>query len=147
MPAAWRFKPKEIDVLRTALLTCLALLLTACANRPDAEEIQRQVTNVLTRDGYGQVYEVANFTKVDGVPRGDDTYVAVVEYDLRFRVGMSEAASRLQQSSGSIFAAGAAVAELVAEYGQFNAGDVVHREGEVPFLRSEKGWRIDWAPY
>lgn len=127
---------------RLALLLFLTLL-GACSQRPATTEIEQQIRAELTGGGYGDVYRVENFRKVNGIAHEDGRYEAMVEYDLRFVTGVAGAAEALQQRSGSIFAAGAAVAELAAEYGHFASGDVIHRERRVRFVQTEQGWRID----
>lgn len=128
---------------RLALVVTLVTLLAACTSRPSTTLIERQVVAQLTRGELDRIYTVENFRKVNGLPRDDNTYIAEVAYDLRFKTDIQGAARILQQGSGSIFAAGAEAARLAVEFGDFEAGDVVHREEQVRFVRTEKGWRID----
>lgn len=124
----------------------LALFLAACSSKPDEQAIRLQVTERLLERHGTTIFEVVNFHKTNGIPRDDNTYIAEVEYDLRFKVDLDEAAEALQQQSGSIFAAGMQAAGLGMAYGDFKAGDLVHRKERVRFVRSEKGWLIDEEP-
>lgn len=130
--------------IRSGLLTLLALaLLAGCSSKPADEAIRRQVTDRLLQQYGDTIFEVVNFSKVNGIPRDRNTYVAEVEYDLRFKVGLEGATAALQQNSGSIFAAGMQAAALGMAYGDFKAGDTLQRKERVRFVRAEKGWLID----
>jgi len=131
---------------RLLSLFIIALFLTACSSRPDALTIERQVTARLQQQQGSEIFDVINFRKTNGIPRDDNTYIAEVEYDLRFKVDLDEAAQVLQKKSGSIFAAGMEAAKLGMTYGDFKAGDTIHRKERVRFVRAEKGWLIDEAP-
>lgn len=131
---------------RLLTILLIALSLSACSNRPDEQTIERQVTARLQQQQGSEIFDVVNFRKTNGIPRDDNTYIAEVEYDLRFNVDLDEAASVLQKKSGSIFAAGMEAAKLGMTYGDFKAGDTLHRKERVRFVRAEKGWLIDEKP-
>jgi len=129
------------------LITLLTLLvLTGCSSKPSDEAIREQVTARLQQPYGGTIFEVVNFSKVNGIPRDDNNYIAEVEYDLRFKVGLDGATDALQQVSNNIFAAGMKAAALGVTYGDFKAGDTLHKKERVHFIRSEKGWLIDQEP-
>ena len=86
---------------------------------------------------------MVNFAKVNGIPRDRNTYIAEVEYDLRFKVSLQDATSALQQEGINIFTAGLKAAALGVTYGDFEAGDLRHKKERVRFVRAEKGWLID----
>lgn len=126
------------------LITLLTLLvLTGCSSKPSDEAIREQVTARLQQPYGGTIFEVVNFSKVNGIPRDDNNYIAEVEYDLRFKVGLDRAATVLQQAGENIFTAGLKAAALGVTYGDFKAGDTVHKSERVRFVRAEKGWLID----
>lgn len=122
------------------------MLLAGCSSKPTDEAIRQQVTARLQQQYGDAIFEVINFSKVNGIPRDRNTYIAEVEYDLRFKVGLEGATAALQQSSGSIFAAGMQAAALGMTYGDFKAGDTLHKKERVRFVRAEKGWLIDEEP-
>ena len=129
--------------MKRLLLLSLVLLLTACGVKPGDELIAQQVTAQLLQKHGNAIFEVVNMKKVNGISRDDNVYDAEVEYDLRFLVDLKDAADRLQQQSGSIFAAGLEATALGLAYGNFKKGDALHKKEWVHFVRSEKGWLID----
>ncbi len=125
-------------------IALLALVLLAgCSSKPSDDAIREQVTARLQQEYGTTLFEVVNFTKVNGIPRDSNTYIAEVEYDLRFKVGLDRAATVLQQAGENIFTAGLKAAALGVTYGDFKAGDTVHKSERVRFVRAEKGWLID----
>lgn len=131
---------------RLVSVLLLALFLAACSSKPDEQTIRQQVTARLLQQHGSNLFEVVDFQKTNGIPRDDNTYIAEVEYDLRFKLDLEDAAAELQKRSGSIFAAGMQAASLGMTYGDFKKGDIVHRKERVRFVRSEKGWLIDEEP-
>lgn len=127
---------------RLVTLVLLTLMLAACSSKPDEQAIREQVTARLLSGERTAIFEVRNFRKSNGFPRDENTYIAEVEYDLYFKVGLREAARALQPQSGSIFSAGVASAMLGLTYGDFKAGDIQHRKERVQFVRSEQGWQL-----
>ncbi len=119
------------------------MLLTACSMKPSDEMISQQVSHQLLQRHGDTIFEVVNLKKVNGILRDDNHYEAEVEYDLRFLLDLEDATRQLQQKSGSIFAAGMEAAALGLSYGNFKAGDTLHKKEWVHFVRSEKGWLID----
>ncbi len=131
----------------SGLIALLALLMLAgCSSKPTDEAIREQVTARLLQEYGDAIFEVVNFSKVNGIPRDSNTYIAEVEYDLRFKVGLEGATAALQQNNGSIFAAGMQAAALGMAYGDFKPGDTLHKKERVRFVRAEKGWLIDEEP-
>lgn len=128
----------------SGLVTLLVLLVLAgCSSKPTDVTIREQVTARLQQPYNGSVFEVVNFRKVNGIPRDRNNYIAEVEYDLHFKVGLDEAATALKEVSDNIFAAGLKAATLGVTCGNFKAGDTLHKKEQVHFVRSEKGWFID----
>lgn len=119
------------------------ILLTGCSSKPTDQAIQEQVTSRLQQEYGSAIFEVVNFTKVNGIPRDSNTYIAEVEYDLRFKVSLQGATAALQKEGDNIFSAGLKAAALGVSYGDFKAGDTMHKSERVRFVRAEKGWLID----
>jgi hypothetical protein len=130
---------------KIALLVAV-ILLSACSMKPSDEMIAQQVTAQLLQRHSNAIFEVTNFKKVNGIARDNNHYDAEVEYELRFVVDLKDAAERLQESSGSIFAAGMEATALGLTYGNFKKGDGRHKKEWVHFVRSEQGWLIDQQP-
>jgi len=128
---------------RAATTLLLVLLMAGCNSKPGDQAIRQQVTDRLNQQYGDAIFEVVNFKKTNGFPRDDNTYIAEVEYDLRFKVDLKDASKALQPQSSNIFAAGVQAAALGLTYGDFKAGDVQHLKERVRFVRADKGWLID----
>lgn len=129
--------------MKRLLLLAALLMLTACSMKPADEAIAQQVTAQLLQRHSDVIFEVVDFKKVNGISRDKDTYDAEVEYKLRFVADLADASTRLQQKSGSIFAAGLEATALGLVYGNFKKGETINKKEWVHFVRSEKGWLID----
>lgn len=121
----------------------LVLLVAGCSNKPSDDSIRQQVTDRLHEQYSSSIFDVINFKKVNGIPRDDNTYIAEVEYDLRFKVNVDDAAKALEPESENIIDAGMKAVALSLTYGNFKAGDIKHKKERVRFVRTEKGWLID----
>jgi hypothetical protein len=133
------------EMMKKFAVLLVAVLLGACSMKPSDELIAQQATTQLLQQYGDTIFEVSNFRKVNGISRDDNHYEAEVEYDLRFLVDLQDATERLQQKSGSIFAASLEATALGLTYGNFKAGDTIHNKEWLHFVRSEKGWLIDTA--
>ncbi len=93
----------------------------------------------------GQLYEVFRVSKLNGRKADEGEYLAEVEYELKFRVGLQELAQQMQNSAkgvGDAIELIMVVDSLEEQYGTFKAGDVRTFKEEVMFVKSEQGWRI-----
>ena len=133
-------------VLPRLLLPLFVLLLAACTFKPTVGEIRELVEARLQKQGYGDLFSVENVKKVNGYKLRDNIYVAEVEYDLVFRKSLHELEAELQQDSGdapvSTFMNAMGLFTLKMQYGNFKAGDRVHKKESIRLIRTEKGWRI-----
>lgn len=116
------------------------LLLVACANRPGDGEIQRQITERLSIEGRG-LFAVENFRKTSGFESGQNVYVAEVEYDLVFRRSLADLALNLGKRDDPVLA-GLDLVALGLKYGQFEAGERLHRSEKATFRKTERGWLL-----
>jgi len=128
------------------LLPFFLTLLVACTFRPSTAEIREQVEQRLQAQGFGDLFALENFEKVNGYAPRDNVYVAEVEYDLVFRRGLRELEAELKQHAGdapmAAFMNAMGLLALKMQYGNFKAGDRVHRKEAIRLIRTEKGWRI-----
>lgn len=118
----------------------ILLLLVACANRPGDKDIQRQVTERLLSEG-GSLYTIENFRKTNGFEPGQNVYVADVEYDLVFQKSLADLALNLRDRSDPLLA-GLDLVALGLKYGQFEAGERLHRSEKATFHKTERGWLL-----
>lgn len=127
---------------KIAVLLALALL-TACSMKPSDEMVAQQFTAQLLKRHNSAIFEVVSVKKLNGISRDNNHYDAEVEYKLRFSVDLQDAAARLQQQNGSIFAAGLEATTLGLAYGNFKKGDTLQKKEWIHFIDSEQGWLID----
>lgn len=116
------------------------LLLVACANRPGDGDIQRQMAERLAVEG-GGVFAVENFRKTDGFESNPNVYVAEVEYDLVFQRSLADLALNLGKRDDPVLA-GLDLVALGLKYGQFEAGERLHRSEKATFHKTERGWLL-----
>lgn len=128
------------------LLSLSVVLLAACTLKPSADEIRQLVEQRFQKAGFGELFAIENFEKVNGYEPRDNVYVAEVEYDLVFRRGLRELEAELKQDAGdapmAAFMNAMGLLALKMQYGNFKAGDRVHRKEAIRLIRTEKGWRI-----
>lgn len=124
----------------------LVLLLAACGGGPDEQTLRTQVTErVQQANGYA-IVDVINFRKLNDTLRDDNSYSAEVEYELRFKVALKDAAEALKAETGSIFSAGVKAADLGGRYGDFSNGDTLVQQERVHLVQSDEGWLLDDTP-
>ncbi len=128
------------------LLPIIALLLSACSNRPDDERIRQLITAHLQADGGGQLYEVVNFRKREGIQRSDYRYEAEVEYHLKFKMGLEEAARQMRAEGANPLVAGFGAMTLAMEFGDFEKGQLLYQRKSYTFVKADSGWVIETQP-
>lgn len=121
-------------------LLALLLLLAACTNQPGNSEIQRQITERLSIEGR-DLFAIENFRKTNGFESGQNVYVAEVEYDLVFRRSLADLALNLSKRNDPVLA-GLDLVALGLKYGQFEAGERLHRSEKATFHKTERGWLL-----
>ena len=121
-------------------LLALLLLLVACTNQPGNSEIQRQITERLSIEGR-DLFAIENFRKTNGFESGQNVYVAEVEYDLVFRRSLADLALNLSKRNDPVLA-GLDLVALGLKYGQFEAGERLHRSEKATFHKTERGWLL-----
>jgi hypothetical protein len=122
------------------------LFLAGCSGTPGEGAIEKQVAQQLYHNGSDRIYRLDNFEKLRGYEK-DGTYVATVEYDLVFKKSYEQASEEAnQRSSGSplnMIGAGMGLFALKLQYGNFKAGEVVHRQQQVTLVKTDQGWMLE----
>lgn len=133
--------------LGTSLLgLTLGLLLTACSSKPGVDELKQLVAADLGATGPQAIFLVENFQKTNGYEKDDRHYVAEVNYDLVFQKSLKDIAVQAQNEPGGPLekmGKGMGLMTLGLLYGDFKAGDRLHREQAVTLIKTEQGWRIE----
>ncbi len=125
------------------LLPLIALLLSACSNRPNDEAIRQQVSAHLQADGGELLFDVLNLHKLEGIQRSDYRYEVEVEYHLKFKVGLEEAAKQMQAEGANPLVAGFGAMTLAMEYGDFKKGQMLYQRRRFTFVKADSGWVIE----
>ncbi len=126
------------------LLQCFTilpvLLLAACAVVPSESRIRQQVTDLLASEGGDELYEVVDFRQLDGTPYDKLTYIADVSFGLRFKKGLDDITREAKIRGDDYLSIQMGSQALQQYFGDFRAGDVLQRNIEVTFKKTDNGW-------
>ena len=114
------------------LIMAVLFILAGCSTKPSADQIKELLFDKVDY----KIFDVQHFTKVNGFWKNNNTYVADVNYDIIFKVGLDDI-----KPEGGI---GAAIFLVLLErqYGRFKKGDTRKRSQEITLIKKEKGWAI-----
>ena len=130
--------------LTIILLLCLSV--TACTAPPSEELIKTQIARYILPQVGEEIFSLENFQKLDGRMNEDASYSVEVRYELVFRRSLDEISAELSATAKHApFEAmdkGLAIFFKAMEYGNFKAGDRVHKREIYHFIKTEKSWRI-----
>ena len=151
-------------VVKIFVFLTILFCLVSCSSAPSSAVLEKLVSDQVMADPIdAQLFEFKNFSKIDGVKKDDHTYIAMVQYDLVFKVNIAQATKIVNQTIldtpqgnalkddkdnpfgklASTLMAGSMYSALVQNYGEFKAGDAIHKKLKVTLLKSEKGWILD----
>lgn len=119
----------------------LALFITGCSGTPGENEIEEQVVASLKNSGLDKIYSVENFEKLNGYEKDDRTYIAIVKYDVIFKIDDNEIEQVFENKSNSeqgLFI----YINLRREFGSFSKGDRFEVKKELTFIDTDNGWRL-----
>lgn len=127
-----------------AVLT--AVLLSACTSPPSDEHIKIQVARHILPQAGEEIFSLENFRKIDGLLTHDDNYIVEVSYDLVFRKSLDEISVQLSdEAKHAPFVAmdkGLELFSKVMKFGNFKAGERIHRTEIYRMVKTEQGWRL-----
>lgn len=130
---------------RLFALILLTGLLTACANKPSEQELQKLLAQGLCAEGPQAFCAVENLHKDNGYWKDDQHYVAEVRYELVFSKSLRDVAIEAERQPGGPLdklTQGLGLMSLGLMYGDFKAGDRLPRTQALTLLKTEQGWRI-----
>ena len=131
---------------KSLALMVAALLLWGCSGKPKDDEIEGLVRNDVLTEGLGDLFRLENFTRTNGFRESDNVYIVDVEYDLVFQKSFVEVVSEIRQDPTGpqygIFGSKLILAAIQSSFGQFEAGDKIHKTEKVTLHNTEKGWRL-----
>jgi hypothetical protein len=127
-------------------LALLAVLLSACSGLPEDKAIETMLRDSILSDGLGDLFVLENFTKTNGFRESDNVYIVDIEYDLVFQKSFNEVMREIRSDPTGpqygMFGSKLVRAAIQSNFGQFDAGDRIHKEDKVTLHKTEKGWQL-----
>lgn len=127
-------------------LLLLCLCASGCTAPPSDEHIKVQIARHILPQAGEDIFAVENFQKLDGRLNEDKSYSVEVSYDLVFRKSLDEISAELSADAARApFEAmdkGLKIFAKVMEFGNFKAGDRIHKREIYRFIKTEKSWRL-----
>jgi hypothetical protein len=124
----------------------LSLGICGCTSPPAEEQIKVQIARHILPQAGEEIFSLENFEKLDGRMNEDGSYSVEVSYDLVFRKSLDEVSTQLSaEAARAPFEAmhkGLDIFAKVMQFGNFKAGDRIHRTEIYHFIRTEKSWRL-----
>ena len=131
---------------RIVVLLIAALSLAACTGTPEDREIETLVRNDVLAEGLGDLFRLENFSRTNGFRESDNVYIVDVEYDLVFQKSFVEVVREIRADPTGpqygMFGSKLILAAIQSNFGQFEAGDRLHKAEKVTLHNTEKGWRL-----
>ena len=123
--------------MKSFLLGCMIVLLSACSGTPSESSMAEQIESGMNQAVGFEFVEVKNLKKINGIQESDSSYLAQLEFDLYFPKSIEQVVAPLggrMQREMAGFKLGATVG------GAFAADDTRHRAVNYRFAKSENGW-------
>ena len=131
---------------RFLVLLLAALLLWGCSSKPKDAEIENLVRDDVLSEGLGDLFRLENFSRINGFRESDNVYIVDVEYDLVFQKSFVEVVREIREDPTGpqygIFGSKLILTAIQSNFGQFEAGDKIHKAEKVTLHNTEKGWRL-----
>jgi len=131
---------------RFIAIALLSTLLSACSGLPEDKAIETMLRDSILSDGLGDLFVLENFTKTNGFQESDNVYIVDVEYDLVFQKSFVEVMREIRADPTGpqygMFGSKLVLAAIQSNFGQFDAGDRVHKVDKVILHKTEQGWQL-----
>jgi len=132
--------------MKNLILLTVILFLAGCSGTPGSRNIENKVEASLLQDGFDNVWTINRVDHVNGLQKDETTYVAIVEYDLTFKIDLSEFTQTDidlgTESIFGIFEAAEIIGQMATKFGDFEAGDNYTLKDEFTFIKMDKGWEL-----
>ena len=133
--------------MNRALAVALAtVLLWGCTSKPQDDEVERLVREAVLSEGLGDLFSFESYTRTNGFRESDNVYVVDVEYDLVFQKSFVEVVREIRADPTGpqygIFGSKLILSAIQSNFGQFEAGDKIHKAEKFTLHNTEKGWRV-----
>ena len=128
------------------LLSLFSVLLSACSGVPESKEVEAMVSESLLTDGLGDLFVLENFAKTNGFRESDNVYIVDVEYDLVFQKSFTDVVQEIRADPTGpqygMFGSKFILTAIQSNFGQFEAGERIHKNDKITLHNTEKGWQI-----
>lgn len=132
--------------MRKLIYLLIAVFFAGCSGTPGENEIEDQLVASLEKNGLDKIYEVENLEKVNGYEKDERTYIAIVKYDVEFKIGFEELADKFDngENSGREYVQNYRTSvNLYTSFGEFQKGDQFEVKKELKFIDTDNGWRLE----
>ena len=127
-------------------IALLSILLSACSGLPEDKAIESMLRDSILSDGLGDLFVLEKFTKTNGFRESDNVYIVDVEYDLVFQKSFTEVMREIRTDPTGpqygMFGSKLVLAAIQSNFGQFEAGDRIHKVDKVTLHKTEQGWQL-----
>jgi hypothetical protein len=127
-------------------IALLAVLLNACSGLPEDKAIETMLRDSILSDGLGDLFVLENFSKTNGFRESDNVYIVDIEYDLVFQKSFIEVMREIRSDPTGpqygMFGSKLVLAAIQSNFGQFEAGERIHKVDKVTLHKTEKGWQL-----
>jgi hypothetical protein len=127
-------------------IALLSILLSACSGLPEDKAIETMLRDSILSDGLGDLFVLENFSKTNGFRESDNVYIVNIEYDLVFQKSFIEVMREIRADPTGpqygMFGSKLVLAAIQSNFGQFEAGDRIHKVDKVTLHKTEKGWQL-----
>ena len=125
----------------------LSILSSACTKVvPGDGEVETMVRASLLTDGLGDLFVLENFAKTNGFRESDNVYIVDIEYDLVFQKNFVDVVREIRDDPTGpqygMFGSKFILTAIQSNFGQFEAGDRIHKNDKFTLHNTEKGWQI-----
>ncbi len=132
---------------RKICLLMLGLVLTACTPAlPKDADIETMVRERVLDNGLSHLFAFDGFAKTNGFRESDNVYIVDVEYDLVFQKSFIEVVREIRQNPTGpqygVFGSRVILAAIESNFGNFNAGDRLHKKEKYRLHNTEQGWQL-----
>ena len=104
------------------------------------------VRNSLLTDSLDDLFILENFNKANGFKESDNVYIVDVEYDLVFQKSFIDVVKEIREDPTGpqygMFGSKFILTAIQSNFGQFEAGDRIHKSEKVTLHKTEKGWQV-----